>query len=82
MLSNVRIAVRFVTIDRGVNTIVIILRDRGHITIVECGEFRHPRESRDMGEGSVESGEFGSSASILVNKPRKVGLVRGAAGRR
>ena len=41
---------------------------RRHMTIVECGEFRHPRESRDRGDGSVHFVELSYSVSILVNK--------------
>ena len=68
MLSNVPIVVRFGIIDRGVNTIVFSRRDRRHMAIVECGEFRHPRESRDRGDGSVHFVELSYSVSILVNK--------------
>ena len=68
MLPNVPIVVRFGIIDRGVNTIVFSRRDRRHMTIVECGEFRHPRESQDRGDGSVHFVELSYSASILVNK--------------
>ena len=38
------------------------------MTIVECGESRHPRESRDRGNGSVHFVELSYSVSILVNK--------------